>query len=496
MENVLKKSIEIFLLLVVLTMGSLFYLHNNPYPACCDTAITLLKAKEISMNHSVNGYFPINPSSPQALYSSYISSEFPLHSLFAAINLVNPAFLDSLVAAKYAFVGLFMLPLLGLYLFIKRTLKSSLFAFVACFILLFSFWFGNMFWMGLVAQMLGLFFLSVMAYFLQLYLEKYDQKYLITSFLLLLVLFFVHVLSFLAGCLLVASVVLYSNKKKTKNRSNVFIIFGFLFLISIVLFSQTSTLGHLLPNFEIIGNSVDIRSIVSSTIPNLLFIVFSFIGLVFAVYHKKIVLVFLLLSLVILSQSDIFKVPFYSYRFTEFIVIPVVILFVFGLQKITERFGPRLKILVFSSVFLLVTVFNFNQQLAVQRCYVANCSGLYATQVSPSELNAFLWLKNSAPKNAIVLSPAKFGYFIPIVSGLKTELADDDKALVYTSHDVKVRNEVLKKYNISYVIWNVKMDNSIYHFKDYNGYINIFESKNSSLKVVYSNDKTLIYEIK
>src|SRR5436190_1843924 len=88
-----RRLLSLFLSLIGLGVTLVFlytyFSADHRHPICCDTAITLVKAKAIA-RHGLRAVQPYDPAARLPLYGGLISTEFTLHGLLAVIFIVQP----------------------------------------------------------------------------------------------------------------------------------------------------------------------------------------------------------------------------------------------------------------------------------------------------------------------------------------------------------------------------------------------------------------------
>lgn len=502
MEKILKqlkfkKIIPIILLLLVGVLIFIYYSSDYNYPPCCDTAITIMKAKQIAQVGSLDARQLYNPSDQLPLYSSLVSTESALHIVLSIFYKINSNLSSNLVFAKNFFLIIFILPVFSLYLLVKKIYKNSYLSIIFIILLYFNYWFGQTYWLGHVAQMFGVFFLPLMIYFIYEFNNKKKLRYLIISLCILLLTFFVHVLTFLLMLIIFSSFYLYYFINLKNNKKYFYLVSYILVAIFFLLYLKfNSEQGSFIPNFSIneagdslIGLYKNIFTIISASI---LFIMGAYVSL----KQKNYIIIIWILSTILLTQTNLLQTPFYADRFSEFVSIPFLIIFMFGLQYFLAMFkGFNIKLIFVIALIGIILPLGIYKQEDIKKCYVTNCSGLNPTQMPYEDQLAFDWIDNNINNNKVFIGIRKFGYYLPIVTDNPIEFPLGEKREIYTNNSSNERWEILSKYNIDFVFWDAIFEKQNNKILGATGFTNTEFNDEALFSKVYEQNGVIIYEV-
>ncbi|MBI4092921.1 MAG: hypothetical protein HY420_03270 [Candidatus Kerfeldbacteria bacterium] len=469
-----------------------YYSADHRYPPCCDTAHTLVRAKAISMNGSTEGVLPYNPSYREPLYGSFVS-EFPVHILLSLFYQVQPDLVGDLTFAKKFFVVFFVLPAFSIYILANRLLRSSVAGVVVVLLVYFAYLFGNSYWSGHVAQILGMFLIPLYIYFIFRYEEEGRTSFLYFALVLLLFSFWAHVLTFLILLLVAVSyavIKIFSTSGKVK-ATIAFTAFGG-GAVAYFLLVPSSFLPHFAtnPQYEQFGN------VVANSFGNVIFLTLLIIGCFFAIRQKRILIVWFLVTY-LLTQSTWLGVPFFGFRFTEFIITPVALLAVYGMKESFTALGMRKTGSVAIAVLLIIFLpFGLLQQQHLKSCYVNNCLGLNPTQIPPDDLRAFSWIKANLPETSVFAGPQKFGYYLPFVTDNPIEFPIIERILIFTASTAAERWRIAKDVGINYVFWDAIIDSYKNEHPDFKNYAIEPLENEQYFKKIYDEGSAKIFAVR
>lgn len=210
---------------------------------------------------------------------------------------------------------------------------------------------------------------------------------------------------------------------------------------------------------------------------------------------------------------------YFQIKFLEGIMIAVSILAAKGLFILIEylRKYPILRIPRELTTRALIPIFAITA--ITNGVIIARDVSFYTTKATPFYLekeyvDAFSWIKNNTQKNEIILANRDLSYFIPgstgnpIFMGLlvyeKTDYhkkkISDLKWFFESNASAQEKYDFLKKNNIGYFLYAPlsagKENTNIFYGKEYYYDLSSFAPQSiPGLKEVYSNQKTLIYEV-
>ncbi len=447
--------IEIFLLLVVLLSLGLYYSRDYQYPVCCDTAMTLIKAKTIAVTRHINPLSPLNPSSGAKIYGSIISGEFIPHFTLAAIYLFVPTWQDNLQIAKWFFLIVYLLSAVPVYFLLRRLMPSLFVCFATLIVLYVSFWFGNSYWTGHVAQSFALGIMALGFLALEDYRRSHQKRKIVLVALTIILLFFTHVLSFLVMLLTTLVVVTKTLYGELSDQKKVLIPIAYIiyFVLALLYLRLTPASTGLLPRFGVEPLHFSLESIIVFSPQTVPFFILMCLGAWVVLYQRQMIIISWFFVSYLLSQSTTFGAAFYPYRFNEFVIVPVIIIFGFGLTQTVSLLRWKLLKLIFVTMVLAIYLpVLLKNQNGLRACYIRNCPGLYATQIPPADIALFAW-STRLPAGTIIAGPSKFGYFIPVVTKNRFEDLAGEKLEIFTTPDPARRNALSHKYGIQYVYW-------------------------------------------
>lgn len=456
-RTIIRKILPFALLAMAMIIVVIFYASDYQRPPCCDTAITLSRAEWIVKTGSLNPISPYNPSSGAHLYNSFISTEIVGHLLLAFIYWVAPVTIGSLLFAKWFILGLFVLPIIPLFFLARRIFRSSAIAFITVMLTYFGFWYGNMLWTGHVAQMIACTVIPIGVWFLMDFSERPNWKSIFWIGGILVALFFIHVLSFLLFWIISVSTVTLVLFPRLRQKEQVLYV-GAYTLFTVLLFTyliHTPRDLHLLPQFAINSLEHPFRDTIALMLGGFSLLLLAILGSYQFLRASLWVVPSWFLSCYLLSQSQTLGTPFYPSRFDEFIMVPIALLVGMGIRSLFQIVPkPGIRFIVAATVIALFLPYGMYWQNQLKKCYVSNCPTLHPTQVPDNDRQAFVWMKQHMKSSDVVIGWPQFAYFIPVVSGIKTEIAEGDKRIIFTSPDATIRANAAKKLGITYIFWD------------------------------------------
>ena len=482
-------------------MGWLFSVYNadHHYPPCCDTSITMMKAKVMVQEHSLNALQRFNPSYETKLYGSIISSEIVLHLLMAGAFALHHPWMYDLAFAKHFFLILFLLPALVFYALGRHFFQRPVAGLLLVALIYLSTWYGNAYWTGHVAEFPGFAVLGFIILILDT-IHRRDQRQmyvrLAIAWALLGLLFFIHVLAFMVGFMVTVVATLLFLGTTKKNIAWLAGAYGAVALLFAIYLKFLPIATTLVPSFGFNELVFNFPSILAGTVAGTALLVFFLLGILRTLSQRKIIVITWFIASYLLSQSTLLGASFFSYRFNEFIVIPILVMVIFGLMSVLRLFPrPITQIAVILVLLVSYLPYGLQRQNQIKQCYIQNCAGLSPTQVPNEDLIAWRWMEDHLPQDARILAYQKFGYYLPIVTDFSVEFPEIDKAKIYTSYDVKERHAIAKKYGIEYVYWDAVFLQQNDHISEAPGYtISPFRST-TLFKKIYDAHGAKIYQV-
>lgn len=491
---------EIFGVLGLLALvGWLFIVFNadHRYPPCCDTAVTMMKAKVLAEEHSLHAFQRFNPSYHTALYGSIIGSEIISHLVLALAYRLHHPWMYDLVFAKHFFLILFLSPAIIFYLLGRRFSRHPMGGLVLVALVYVSYWFGNAYWSGHVAEFIGFFVLGSIILILDTATQN-DRPYwyLGAAWGLLIFLFFVHVLAFMVAFSVTVVTTLFLLKKARFRSWWLIVGYGLVALILVLYLKFLPISTTLVPSFGFNDLVFNFPSILSVTISGVALLIFFFSGMLRTLTQRKILLLTWFIVSYLLSQSTLLGASFFSFRFSEFMVPPIMVIVVVGLSSVLRIFPrPLTQVAVIIVVLASYLPFGLQQQNQLKQCYIQNCIGLNPTQIPDGDIAAFQWMSSHLAPTSRILAFQKFGYYLPVLTDFSVEFPEIDKAKIYTSYDSQERWSIAKKYGIQYIYWDAVFLQQRDHVLEAPGYtVSPFKPANL-FKKIYDDHGAKIYQV-
>lgn len=473
----------------------LYYSGDHAYAPCCDTAITLMKSKLIATHGALDAQLPYNPSSTRTLYGSFISTEFPVHIVLAVLYLIDPSLIGSLEFGKIFFVSLLALAVLSYFLLSYYVYKNFIGSVLITVLLFFSFYFGSMYWLGHVAELLGMFFLPLLLYFLVKHQETERRTNLMYAYSVLAIIFFVHVLTFFLALLITLTYIFLFYIRKRNMRKKVIVLSSVFLGLTLFYFLFTPSSLNILPRFSIDNYGFSFSDMFNTTLGNPLLILFFLVGVYFVLLKKNTVLGLWFLATYFLTQSNLIGSPFFPNRFAPFLVAPIMFIVGYGVCFLMDQIRKsRVRFVAIAFLVILLLPFVLAQQQDYKKCYVRSCPGLHPTQIPESDIAAYKWIRENIPPGTVFTGAQQFGYFLPIVTENLIEFPEGEKVGIFTNKDPGVRSRLSKKYDIRYVFWGAIFEEQNFKVLGYEGFSN-FAFINPYFEKVYENEGTIVYEV-
>ena len=501
MKLVSKKILSAIILFAIASSVFLFLVSVSPYPAGDDPGYHTSILRYLINNEDV--YFPI-PFFPQ-LGALYGEGRFVTNIFLTAVSKIigiDDVFILTIYFAAFCLSA----SLLFVYFIIQDWTRSSAIALLSIAFLGFSKWYQENFWEGSYDQYTGLLILSAFIFLLYRWHQNKKFIYLGVSIFLITVLYKTHELGFLIALSLL--VIIFFLYLKHVGRMWVYYVvtigyFGAAFLLYYFYqpgYFAVSNTGYLIPNM--LG--------VEEGTPQIAFHIILF-GFIFSLLFTRNVFLFAWLGIAyIFSQSFLFGVPFYAFRFNVYFLQTIAVLFATAVHFILEFMrGHQIhRYARLAIVFVGVAViFPF------QFIYINGLSSwIMSQQINPAsvileeDVDAFRWIKERTPENGVILAPLKWGYYLPAIAERSVVLNDavggdqrDNRwniaqigTEIYTTTSASVAQSRAREIGVKYILW----DASIFRFPDrYHGYQRAKFENLKNFSKIYEKNNVYIYEV-
>lgn len=235
------------------------------------------------------------------------------------------------------------------------------------------------------------------------------------------------------------------------------------------------------------------------------------IGFIFSLLFTRNAFLFAWLGITyIFSQSFLFGVPFYAYRFNVYFLQTTAVLFATAVHFILEFMrGHQIhRYARLATVFTGIAII-----FPIQFLYMSGLSSWITSQhrnpasvILNEDIETFRWIKKHTPKDSVILAPLKWGYYLPAIAERSVVLNDaiggdqrDSRwnlaqigTEIYTTTSAPVARSRAREIGVKYILW----DASISRFPDrYSGYQRAkFENFNNFSKI-YEKNNVYIYEV-
>lgn len=501
MKLTLERIIPIVILFAIISSVFLFLVSVSKYPAGDDPGYHTSILRYLINNEDIHFSLPFFPQ----IGTPYGEERFVTNIFLTVVSKITGIY-DVFVLTIYFAAFCLSASLLFVYFIIHDWTRSNIIALLSIMFLGFSKWYQENFWEGSYDQYTGLFILSAIIFLLYRWNQNKRLIYLGVSVFLIAVLYKTHELGFLIALSLFSiSFILH-----LKHAGRIWLYyavmigyFGAVFLLYYLYqpgYFAISDTGYLVPKMLGVGEGT----------PQIAFNVI-LLGFIFLLLFTRNVLLFAWLGITyIFSQSFLFGVPFYAYRFNVYFIQAGAILFASALYFIL-RFIRSYQIHRYARLTIIfagvAVIFPF------QFIYINGLSSWIVSQernpasvILKEDMEAFRWIKDHTPKDAIILAPLKWGYYLPAIAERSVVLNDavggdqrDNRwniakigTEIYTTTSAHIAQSRAKEIGVKYILW----DASIFRFPyRYGGYQRVKFENMRSFSKVYEKNNVYIYEV-
>lgn len=501
MKFVIEKIIPAIILFAIISSVFLFLISVSKYPAGDDPGYHTSILRYLINNEDVHFAIPFFPQ----LGTLYGEERFVTNIFLATVSKITGV-ADVFVLTIYFAAFCLSASLVFIYFIIRDWFQSNAIALLSIVFLGFSKWYQENFWEGSYDQHTGLFILSAVIFLLHRWHQNKKSIYLGVSIFLIAVLYKTHELGFLIALSLFSILFLLYLKQTGRIRLYYIVMIGY--------FSAAFLLYYLYqPGYFAISNTgypVPKMLGIEEGTPQIAFQIILF-GFILSLLYTRNIFLFAWLGIVyIFSQSFLFGVPFYAYRFNVYFIQAGAILFAATLYFILEfiRSHQIHRYARLATVFACIVII-----FPVQFVYISGLSSWITSQnnnpasvILEEDIEAFYWIRDHTSKDDAVLAPLKWGYYLPAIAERGVVLNDavggdqrDNRwnmarigTEIYQTNSASIAQSMAKEIGVRFVLW----DASISRFPDrYHGYQRAkFENTNKFSKV-YEKNKVYIYEI-
>ncbi len=429
-----------------------------------DPALAVTGARYLYEQRTTRFPNPLAPLLQNEFYSNFIASEYPVHTALAQLYMLTGVE-HILTVTNIFMVGVFVASGLTLFALFTALTRSAPLSILGVGFLLTSRWYGLSFWTGHYAQMLAYLLLPIVLLGLVRFEQERRRRWLMTACLCTLLLFPIHSLSFLVATSAVLSVLLVHGILFTRSRRLRLLlgISALLALVAAVLIVKTRfTNERYYPLFsveDVSGGGV--AGILRLLLPEMFATLLVLVGVIRQLQERHVALLSWFLVTYVLVNSGFLNIPFFQYRFIEFMSTPLWLLGAVGLRALLQEIRlPALRWTLVAGLTALVVPLNVDQQLQLRACHVRYCVGLHPVSLLPEDEDAFAWVREHTPPDSIIIAVPKFGVYLPAL-GLRrvdfpvgTPKAHNDAYVVMTGKDTAERWRSARAVGASYVLWD------------------------------------------
>jgi hypothetical protein len=215
--------------------------------------------------------------------------------------------------------------------------------------------------------------------------------------------------------------------------------------------------------------------------------------------HKTLLLY--LFGVILLLQTRALGIPFFQFRFVEFLGLPLGIGFTLGLAYISQHLGNALaRFFLLLTALVVMLPFNLHEQRYLRSCYIHYCVGLHPANLLEADYKAFQWIHAHTHPSDRIVAVAKFGLFLPAIAyrsvamPVHTPNVKNDAHLVLSDPSQEQRWLAAQRTNARYVFWDALFDSYQATYEPYKVYSERF-SDPKLFRLVYSKDGARIYEV-
>lgn len=507
MTEVRKKFSEIFLAVVLvsgLAIIGFYFARGYQLLPSDDPAASVIGGRYMYEKRSSYFSNPLNPLSPHEFYSSFLAAEFPVHTALA--ELYSLTGIETILTTTNIFVvGIFVLAgLMIFFVFFEATTNRVLSLFGTFFVIT-SRWYGLMFWTGHYAQIHAQVILPAVLYLLLRHERTGERWLLLLAICLTLLLFPIHSLSFLVAVIVVLAHALTQrvlHEQRRRRWISLLVYLGGLFIVLLVLW-WFSAANHYAPLFGVEDVSPgNITGIVQTSVDAILGILLVLAGAYTEILRGRyMVLVWFLVPYFFINSGDL-HIPFFQYRFAEFLSAPLILLAVLGLSFLWRQVrSTTARALLLATVLTIYIPMNIGSQNYIRSCHISYCVGLNPVSIPIDDFAAYRWIALHTPEDAVVVAPSKFGIYVPAVAARAAVFPyvngsqENEAYQVFTSPSTQTRWEQARKVKADFVLWDAAL--SLYGdtYQPFAAYSEKFNDK-TFFEKVYSSKNVRIYSVR
>lgn len=471
-------------------------LYTQGYPAIPgdDGTPAMTMARFLAMNEQADFDNPIYPELHTPAYDSFVAAEFPLHVVLASVYQLMPDDWSILRVSNGVMLSIFLLSLWSVYVCVKGLSGKDDLALVTVSLLGVTAFYGRAFWGAHYAQMLGMVILPLCILLLHRLWEMWSWKQALLCILIVLALYPVHILTWIVASILYVVVLCAALYKQYRWWGIAAIgVFGFgvvgtLFLLSF----EPGIASAILPVVPVEFAYSQMPSFFRANFVVLVVLPLVLFGAIHMCRRGPLLVVLWFFVTWVLTQSTVLQLPFYSVRFDEYVIVPLVICLAVGIGLVLSWIHRPVQyaaVLAALIVILIPTVFSKN--LTIADSYLNYTSPYHPSTIPADDISAFVWLEEYAPAGSLVIDVEKFGRYIPIVSG---HFRSSRGLEVYTAPSVQERWVVAHAVGADYVVWDAVFTQVGETYPPFLGYTEQF-SDPLYFSLVYENATVRIYEV-
>jgi hypothetical protein len=397
------------------------------------------------------------------------------------------------------------LSLVPIYSLIKKSVGHVVPAIAGIVFLATTKFYQENFWEGSYEQYTGLLALVTLLWMLQRCYASNKLRYLISSFLILAILFKTHQLGFLVGLSLVGVTTVWY--LYTQHAQKLFwTVLGVSTIGAVLLFPKftqgfaVNTVDY--PIYRILSTSEGVVPLAA------LLIITGFFSVIR--WRRWDVLLFTAITIVY-SQSTYLNVPFYAFRFNLYFTIAMALCLAFGIQFATiliqrNKVYTRRIWTPLLAVFLVVIILPQLRYTYGVWEWLSSPTRNPASVILQSDIQALQWAESHTDPQSVFVAPLKWGYYIPAIADRAVILTDavggDTRdarySLAQKAHSIfidstaKNASHTMKELNARYIY----VSSSIHRFPDrYPNYSTRQFENRTYFKRIYEKDNVSIYEV-
>lgn len=481
-------------LLSVLSVFGGFYLQGYTHLPGDDGTPGMTYARWLAREQQIDFQNPIYPELHSPAYESFIAAEFPLHTVLASAYQFSADSVDVLRISNLVILGAFLLSLLTLFIFLREVTGRDDWAIISMSVVGMLAFFGRAFWGGHFAQILGMVMLPLFLLVLHRYMQSGSWQRLLGVGVFLLGLYPIHTLTWIVACsMAVIGVVItfFSLKRGWWSWLTLGLVVGGSFAL-VWLIGTVDALQQALPTIAVELPYSQIPSFLKANVVVVLAVPLILLGGSFVVLKKWWVLAMWFLVTWYLTQASVVEVPFYATRFDEYFIVPLGILFSFGLLSLIQwTKTPWQSALVFALVAMLFIPSTLSRHTQIAQSYLTYSAPYHPSTIYYDDVLAFEWLRDNTPEDSLMIDVEKFGRFIPIVSGRQRSMFGLE---VYTAPTQEARHAAATALGADYIVWDAVLTQTNGSYAPYAAFTQDF-SDPSLFKLVYENPSVKIFQV-